>query len=179
MSRLGKIPVAVPAGVKINVQKSVVLVEGPKGKIDLKVPEGIKIEMKDQQIQVNRLIDTKQGRANHGTVRSHLVNMIEGVTTGHKKNLEIQGVGFRAQIQGNKITFNIGFSHPVEYIVPENVKALVPTLTSLSIEGVDKTLVGRVASSIRSLKPAEPYKGKGIRYAGEIVRRKQGKSVTK
>ena len=179
MSRLGKIPVSVPQGVKINMNNGFVQVEGPKGKLQLKVPAGITLEVKDQILQVKRSLDTKQSRADHGSTRAHLVNMIEGVTKGHKRELEIQGVGFRAQLQGSKITFNLGLSHSLEYDVPKEIKASVPTQTSITIEGMDKALVGRVASMIKALKPVEPYKGKGIRYLGQAVRRKQGKAVTK
>lgn len=179
MSRLGKIPVAVPKGAKVTVQGSSVHVEGPKGKLDLAIPAGIKVELKDNQLVITRTGDTKQHRANHGTVRAHLVNMMTGVTEGHKKELEIQGLGLRAQLQGKKIVFNLGFSHPVEFEVPATVKATVPSQTSIIVEGADTAAVGQTAARIRALKPVEPYKGKGIRYVGEIVRRKQGKSVTK
>ena len=179
MSRIGKIPVAVPKEVKVAVQDRTVHVEGPKGKLDLKFPEGIAVEFKDGSLKVNRLADTKQDLANHGTIRALLVNMIEGVSKGHKKELEIQGVGFRAQLQGQKVLFNLGLSHSIEFPVPKEVKVSVPTLTNVIIEGADNAAVGEVAASMRALKPAEPYKGKGIRYTGEVVRRKQGKSVTK
>ena len=179
MSRLGKIPVSVPQGVKINVSNGTAQIEGPKGKVSLPIPQGITVEFKDQQLKIGRNGDTKQTRSNHGSVRAHLVNIIEGVTKGHKEDLEIQGVGFRAQLQGSKIVFSIGLSHPMEYELPKDVKANVPTQTSISIEGIDKQLVGQVAANIRALKPAEPYKGKGIRYVGEVVRRKQGKAVAK
>jgi len=179
MSRIGKIPVAVPKEVKINIDSQFLRMEGPKGKLLLKIPEGIKVEVKDQELQVNRLQDTRQSRADHGTTRSHLVNMVKGVTVGHKKDLEIQGIGFRAQALGDKITFNLGFSHPVELPIPKDVKATVANQTNISLEGADTTVVGQFAAEIRALKPVEPYKGKGIRYVGEIVKRKQGKSVTK
>lgn len=179
MSRIGKIPVAVPQEVKINIDAQAVHVEGPRGKLLLKIPAGIKVEVKGQELQINRLQDTKQGRADHGTTRSHLLNMVKGVTAGHKKDLEIQGIGFRTQVQGNKMTFSLGFSHPVELSIPKDVKATVANQTNISLEGADSTVVGQFAAEIRALKPVEPYKGKGIRYAGEIVKRKQGKSVTK
>ncbi len=179
MSRVGKIPVKVPKNVKVSIQNNMVLMEGAKGKIKLDLPYGIKVEQKDDELMVDRLSDVKQARANHGTVRAHLKNMIAGVLEGHKKELEIQGVGFRAQMQGKKVVFNLGFSHPVEFEQPEGVKISVPTQTSIIIEGVDKAVVGQVAAKIRDIKPPEPYKGKGIRYIGEKVRRKQGKSVGK
>ena len=179
MSRIGKIPVVVPKEVNVNIHAETVELDGPKGKLLLKIPSGINVEFKDQQLHVHRLEDTKQDRANHGTVRAHLVNIIQGITQGHKKELEIQGVGFRAQAQGAKILFNLGFSHPTEFLVPPDIKATVNNQTNIVIEGVDAALVGQTAANIRSLKPVEPYKGKGIRYVGEFVRKKQGKSVTK
>ena len=179
MSRLGKIPVSVPKNVKVVLQPNIVNVEGPKGKLFLNIPSGVKLEQKEDKIIINRLNDLKQSKANHGTVRSLLVNMISGVTEGHKKDLEIQGVGFKAQIQGNKLILNLGYSHPVEFAIPNNIKVTSAKPTEISIEGIDKGLVGLVARQIRDVKPPEPYKGKGVRYQGEVVRRKQGKSVTK
>lgn len=179
MSRKGKIPLALPKEVKLSISPSSVLVEGPKGKLSLPIPSGIKVENKENVVHVSRTADTKQNRANHGTVRSILDHMVIGVTKGHRKELEIQGVGFRAQLQGQKLLINLGFSHPVEFEVPKELKITVPQPTSIVIEGVDKALVGLIAANIRDLKKPEPYKGKGIRYHGENVRRKQGKSVTK
>ena len=179
MSRIGIIAVSVPKNVKVALSSNSVKIEGPKGKLDLTLPHGIKIEQKEDKIFVNRLGNLKQDRANHGTIRALLVNMVTGVSDGHKRNLEIQGVGFKAQIQGNKLLLNLGFSHPIEFEIPKEVKVLAPKPTEIFIEGADKSLVGQVAAQIRSLKPPEPYKGKGIRYAGEIVKRKQGKFVTK
>ena len=179
MSRLGKIPVVLPKDVKVAVDKGSVLVNGPKGKMSLALPHNITVEQKDDKLLVNRLNDAKQTKANHGTIRAHLVNMLKGVTEGHKIDLEVQGVGFRGALQGQKLVLNIGFSHPVEYDIPAGVKVVTPKPTEISIEGPDIALVGEVAANIRGLKPPEPYKGKGIRYSGESVRRKQGKSVTK
>ena len=179
MSRTGKNPIVIPKGVKVNTAADKVSIEGPKGKLDLSIPYGIKVQFKDDQLTVTRIADDKQSRSNHGTIRSRLANMVSGVTNGHKKDLEIQGIGFRAQLQGKKILFNLGFSHPVEFQVPDCVKATVPTQTAITIEGPDNMMVGQIAAKIRDLKPVEPYKGKGIRYVGEFVRRKQGKSATK
>ena len=179
MSRIGKIPVAVPKEVKVGIDKSAVTLEGGKGKLNLPIPDGIKVEHKEGQLLVTRTNDVKQTRATHGTIRALLVNMVEGVTKGHKKELEIQGVGFRAALQGTKLTLNLGLSHPVEYEVSKEVKMTVNQQTGIVIEGTDKAIVGEVAAEIRRIKPPEPYKGKGIRYSGEYVRRKQGKSVTK
>ncbi|MCK5012290.1 MAG: 50S ribosomal protein L6 [Candidatus Omnitrophica bacterium] len=179
MSRTGKNPVDLPKGVKVDTTANKVSVEGPKGKLDLNIPHGVNVEFKDDKLTVTRISDAKQNRSNHGTIRSRLANMVVGVTDGHKKDLEIQGIGFRAQLQGKKIVFNLGFSHPVEFDVPDCVTATIPTQTSITIEGPDNVMVGQIAAKIRALKPVEPYKGKGIRYVGEFVRRKQGKSATK
>lgn len=179
MSRIGKNPVEVPKEIKVTVNAGSVHLEGPKGKLDLNLPHNIKVELKDQKLIVNRVSNEKQARSNHGTIRARLANMIEGLVKGHKKDLEIQGLGFRAALQGTKVVFNLGLSHPVEFEVPKDVKISIPTQTNISVEGADSALVGMVASKIRSLKPAEPYKGKGIRYVGEYIRRKQGKSVSK
>lgn len=179
MSRKGKIPIVLNKDAKIIVDKTGVRVEGPKGKLAVALPEGINVEQKDGKLIVSRVGDEKQIRANHGTIRALLVNMIDGVTKGHRKELQISGVGFRAQATGQKLVLNVGFSHPVEYPVPAEVKVATPQPTSITIEGVDKSLVGRVAAEIRDVKRPEPYKGKGIMYAGEVIRRKQGKSVTK
>lgn len=179
MSRIGKIPVEVKKDVKVELKGQHIKLEGPKGKLELDIPLGIKVEQQDDKLIISKLSDAKQARANHGTIRAVLKNMVEGVSTGHKKDLEIQGIGFRAALEGQKIVFNLGFSHPVEYQIPGDVKVTVPNQTSISVEGVDKVRVGLIASKIRGLKPAEPYKGKGIRYLGEIIRRKQGKSVSK
>ena len=179
MSRKGKMPITLAKDAKVIVEKTIVRIEGPKGKLSVDLPSGISVEQKDDRVLVNREGHLKQTKANHGTIRSLLVNMIDGVTKGHKKELQITGVGFRAQATGQKLVLNIGFSHPIEYEVPQDIKVATPTPTSITIDGVDKSLVGRVAAEIRDFKRPEPYKGKGIAYVGEVIRRKQGKSVTK
>ncbi len=179
MSRLGKIPVNLPKEVKIVLNKEAVQVSGPKGQMSILVPQGISLQQKEDKILVNRSTDNKQAKANHGTIRAILVNSIQGVTQGHKIDLEVQGVGFRGQVQGDKLTLTLGFSHPIEYTIPKGVKVSTPKPTEISVEGIDNALVGEVAANIRRFKPPEPYKGKGIRYVTEVVRRKQGKSVTK
>ena len=180
MSQLGKIPVSLAKDVKVTINQGVVNIDGPKGKTFVNLPRGIKVEQKDSQLIVSRTADDKQSRSNHGTTRAHIVNMLTGVTSGHKKELEIQGVGFRVQeMKGQNLILNLGFSHPVEYIIPKDVKVSTPKPTQIIIEGMDRALVGHVAANIRDLKPPEPYKGKGVRYLGEAVKRKQGKSVTK
>lgn len=179
MSRIAKTPIIVPKGVKIAFDAASVNVEGPKGKLSMQLPSGVVLEQKEDKLFINRLNDLKQSKANHGTTKRLIVNMCEGVTNGHKKNLEVQGVGFRVAMQGNKLVMNIGFSHPVEYEAPKEVKVTSAKPTEIAVEGTDKALVGFVAAKIRDFKPPEPYKGKGIRYVGEIVKRKQGKQVTK
>ena len=179
MSRIAKTPVIIPKDVKVAFDAAKVNVEGPKGKLSMNLPAGIKLEQKDNQLFVNRLDDTKQCKSNHGTAKRLITNMCTGVTVGHRRDLEIQGVGFRAALQGQKLVINLGFSHPVEYQFPKEVKVTSAKPTEISVEGVDKALVGLVAAKIRGFKPPEPYKGKGIRYVGEVVRRKQGKQVTK
>ena len=179
MSRIGKIPVAFPKEVKISVTPTAVNVEGPRGKLSLAIPHGITVEQKDSTVVVGRLNDVKQTRANHGTVRALVKNMIIGVSKGHFQDLEIQGIGFRGQAVGQKLNLSLGFSHPVEFHVPAGVKVAMPKPTEIKLESADKTLLGQTAAKIRDIKPPEPYKGKGIRYAGENVRRKQGKSATK
>ncbi|MCA9401443.1 MAG: 50S ribosomal protein L6 [Candidatus Omnitrophica bacterium] len=179
MSRIGKKSIELPKDVKVAIDKSGVKVEGLKGKLEIKMLEGVSIEQKDNQLFIERNSNIKQHRANHGTFRAKLANMVKGVSEGHKRDLEIQGIGFRAQLQGNKILFNLGLSHPVEFDIPSDVKVVVPSQTSITIEGVDIERVAHIADRIKAVKPVEPYKGKGIRYVGQFVRRKQGKSVAK
>ncbi|MBF0618865.1 MAG: 50S ribosomal protein L6 [Candidatus Omnitrophica bacterium] len=179
MSRIGKIPLALPKEIKISITPTTVNMEGPKGKLSIGLLYGTKVEQNEKGLNVSRYNDTKQARANHGTMRALLKNMIVGVTKGHSKDLEIQGLGFRAAVTGQKLTMNLGFSHPAEFVAPAGIKIAAPKPTEIKIEGTDNILVGLVASQIRAIKPPEPYKGKGIRYAGEVVKRKQGKSVTK
>ena len=179
MSRLAKTPLELPQNVKVSFDQTSVNVEGPKGKLSMTLPAHVVLENKDNKIMVNRVSDTKQARSNHGTTKRLIENMCVGVSNGHKRDLEVQGVGFRVAVQGNKLVMNIGFSHPIEYEIPKDVKVTAAKPTEISVEGVDKALVGLVAAKIRQIKPPEPYKGKGIRYQGEVVRRKQGKQVTK
>jgi large subunit ribosomal protein L6 len=179
MSRIARTPIELPKNVKIAFDETNVNVEGPRGKLSMAIPADIVLENKDSKIFVNRSGESKQAKSNHGTAKRLIENMCVGVSAGHKKDLEIQGVGFRAAVQGNKLVLNIGFSHPVEYEFPKEVKVSAAKPTEISVEGMDKAMVGLVAAKIRGFKPPEPYKGKGIRYAGEVVKRKQGKQVTK
>jgi large subunit ribosomal protein L6 len=179
MSRIGKKPILIPEKVKVSLSGSKVLVEGPKGKGEVEVHPKIKCEIKDGQISFARSSDNKFDRALHGMVRSLVNNIITGVTTGFEKNLEIQGVGFKAELKGQTLKLSLGFSHPIEYSIPAGVKIETPIPTNVKISGPNKQLVGQAAADIRRFYEVEPYKGKGIRYAGEHVRRKQGKTVGK
>lgn len=179
MSRIGKNPITILEKVKVNIADSLVTVEGPKGKLEQSIPFGIKVEVKDNLVSVTRLNETKQSKSNHGTIRALIFNMIKGVVEGYQKELEIQGVGFRAQTQGKFLNLQLGFTHPVNFPVPDDIKVSTPKPTHIIIQGIDKFKVGEVSANIRKIFPPEPYKGKGIRYVGEYVRRKQGKAVTK
>ena len=170
---------SIPKNVKVAFDKTTINVEGPKGKLSMNLPGLVTLEHKGDELFVHRQGDTKQARSNHGTTKRLIVNMCVGVTTGHKREMEVQGVGFRVAVQGNKLVMNLGFSHPIEYEVPKEIKVTSGKPTEIAVEGVDKALVGLVAAKIRGYKPPEPYKGKGIRYVGEVVKRKQGKQVTK
>ena len=178
MSRIGKIPVIIPDKVKVQVKNQHVAVEGPNGKLALDVHHLATVKVDDQQVLVTRPNDNKESKAIHGLVRSLIQNMVIGVSKGFVKQLEIQGVGFKATLANKKITLNLGYSHEIVYPVPDTI---VVTLedggTKIKIEGPDKQLVGKVASEIRSFYPPEPYKGKGERYSDEKVKRKEGKTV--
>jgi len=178
MSRIGKKPVVIPKGVDIKVDKRRVAVKGPKGELKMEHADLVKIEVAEGQAEVKRVNDTKDARARHGLVRSLLQNMVEGVTQGYKRDLEIVGVGYRAQVQGQKITFNLGFSHPVDFTLPDGIKAEIDKKqTALSLTGIDKQQIGQVAANIKALRPPDAYKGKGIRFAGERIKLKAGKSA--
>ncbi len=176
MSRIGKKPVAVPQGVKIEVRDGCVYIEGPKGKLNKVLSPRIGMEQKDGQLFVTRVASTKMDKSLHGLYRALAQNMIKGVTEGYSKELEIIGVGFKAQIAGQTLTLNLGYSHPVTISVPESIKVETPKATQITVKGIDKELVGRIASEIRAVFPPEPYKGKGIRYSGERVKKKVGKA---
>ena len=177
MSRVGKNPINIPSGVDVKIQGTLVSVKGPKGELKWTCPGEMKVSMKDNQIVVERPSDAKPHRSLHGTVRSIIANMVTGASSGYKRVLEINGVGYRAQVQGNKISFTLGYSHPVEYSLPEGITAQVDKKqTLLTLEGFDKQLIGQVAANIRSLRPPNVYKGKGIKYAEERIKMKVGKA---
>ena len=179
MSRIGNKPIEIPAGVNVEIDGSRVRVKGPKGTLERTVRPEISVRVEDGRMLVERSSDAKQQRAFHGLTRALLANMVEGVTTGFRKSLEIVGVGYRAEKQGKSLVLNVGYSHRVEYKEPEGISLSTPNPTTVVIEGVDKEKVGQVAAELRSVRPPEPYKGKGIRYAGEHVRRKAGKTGAK
>ena len=175
MSRIGKQPVAVPDGVEINIEPELVSVKGPKGELAERKSREIEVKQEDGQIVVTRPTDRGEHRALHGLTRSLIANMVEGVTNGFEKRLEIQGVGYRANLQGKKLVLALGYSHPVELDAPDGIDFEVPLPTRIVVRGISKQAVGEVAAKIRKSRPPEPYKGKGIRYEGEYVRRKVGK----
>ena len=177
MSRIGELPVSIPAGVTITVDEAnVVTVKGPKGELSQQMPRDMKIEQENGVLTVKRPSDDKEHRALHGLTRSLIHNMVVGTTEGFKKNLEIVGVGYRAQMQGEKLVLNLGYSHPVEFDKIEGVTFETPTPNKIVISGIDKQKVGQVAADVRAKREPEPYKGKGIRYENEHVRRKEGKT---
>ena len=177
MSRIGKQPVALPAGITAQVADGAVALKGPKGTLSLKLPASVAVALEGNALSVARTGDDKQSRADHGTTRALLQNIVVGVKDGYSRDLEIQGVGFKASIAGSKLTMNVGYSHPVEYTVPEGITVVVTDGVKLKVSGIDKQLVGQVSARIRAFRPPEPYKGKGVRYKDERVRRKAGKTV--
>lgn len=177
MSRIGNKPVEVPKGVTVSVDGPTVKAKGAQGELTVRVPAGIAVKLAEGRVEVSTAGKDSSSRALHGTTRSLIANMVQGLATPYVKQLEIQGVGFRAQQQGQKLVLALGFSHPIEFMVPQGVTAKVADGTSITITGADKHLVGETAARIRDFFPAEPYKGKGVRYKGEHVRRKAGKAV--
>ena len=178
MSRIGKKPIELPAKVKVNVgAEGAVTVEGPKGKLSWNLPKAVRARVEGRSVSLDRDGETRQVKALHGLSRALIANMVTGVNEGFKKELEIQGVGFKAAVQGQKLNLSLGKSHPILFEIPTNVKITVAESTKITIEGADKHLVGQTAADIRAFHPPEPYKGKGVRYAGEQVRRKEGKTV--
>jgi large subunit ribosomal protein L6 len=175
VSRIGKQPIELPAGVSVSLSPGRVMVNGPLGELAQQVPQRITIEQNDGEIVVSRPTERGEDRALHGLTRSLVANMVEGVTKGFEKALEIQGVGYRASMRGTDLELNVGYSHPVVMKAPDGISFDVPAPTQVIVKGIDKQRVGQVAAEIRAVRPPEPYKGKGIRYVGEYVRRKVGK----
>ncbi|NLW08175.1 MAG: 50S ribosomal protein L6 [Clostridia bacterium] len=179
MSRIGRMPVTIPAGVEVDIDANHITVKGPKGQLSRKFPTEITISREGDVIKLTRPSDAKPHRALHGLSRTLLQNMVTGVTQGYTKNLELAGVGYRAAKQGNKLVLTVGYSHPVEIIPEEGLEIEVPAPNRISVKGIDKEAVGALAAKIRDVRPPEPYKGKGIKYEGEKIRRKVGKTGAK
>ena len=177
MSRIGKKPIEFPAGVAVRQENSLIMVDGPKGALSMRLPPGIEIKTEVGGITVTRLSDGRKERSYHGLVRTLLGNMVTGVSRGFEKALEISGVGYRAEVKDGGLKLLLGYSNPMEYAIPQGIDIRVDKQVNIVVSGIDKQLVGRVASEIRALRAPEPYKGKGISYAGEKIRRKVGKSV--
>jgi large subunit ribosomal protein L6 len=178
VSRIGNKVVEIPAKVKVQVDgNGAVSVEGPKGKLNWQLPRQIKATVADNRVSVTREAEVRSVKALHGLARSLVSNMVQGVSEGFTKNLEIEGVGFKAAVQGQNLNLSLGFSHPILFPIPKDIKITVTENTKISITGIDKKTVGQVAADIRRYYPPEPYKGKGVRYAGEQIRRKEGKTV--
>jgi large subunit ribosomal protein L6 len=177
MSRIGKQPITIPDGVKVDLQGSRVTVEGPRGTLHQDVHPRMKVTIEDGTVSVQRSSDDRLDKSLHGLTRTLIANMVEGVTNGFEKRLEIQGVGYRAALQGKDIELQVGYSHPVRVQAPDGIEFEVPAPTRISVRGIDKQLVGETAANIRKVRKPEPYKGKGIRYEGEYVRKKAGKAA--
>ena len=178
MSRIGKTPVAIPSGVTVTTSGDTVAVKGPKGELSIHTRPEVNVEVQEKQVVVGLEADATEGenRAYHGLTRALIQNMVTGVTAGYERKLEIHGVGYNANLQGNKLTFNLGFAHPVSVDVPKGLTVECPNQTTVIVRGCDKQLVGELAARIRKLRPPEPYKGKGIKYDDEIIHRKAGKA---
>ena len=176
MSRIGKLPIAIPKGVTVAVDDHTIRVKGPKGELTRKIAGDISVAVENDTIKVSRPSDESNHKALHGLTRTLIANMVEGVTKGYQKQLEISGVGYKAEVRPFGLQLALGFSHPVQYKAPAGIKLTAPQPTQIFIDGADKEVVGQVAAELRSLRPPEPYKGKGIKYAGEQIRRKAGKA---
>ncbi|MBQ3184500.1 MAG: 50S ribosomal protein L6 [Firmicutes bacterium] len=177
MSRIGRKPVVVPAGVEITVDaNNVVTVKGPKGQLSEEISKLIKVEVKEGEVEVTRSSDAREERSQHGLARTLINNMVIGVTQGFEKKLQLVGVGYKAEKKGNTLVMNLGYSHPVEMVDPEGITTEVPSATEIVVKGADKAIVGNYAANIRAWRKPEPYKGKGIKYVDEVIRRKEGKT---
>lgn len=176
MSRIGKKPIDLPKNVRVTLEDFICKIEGPLGKLEHKIPRGIKVVHQNSQLVVNRASDQKLHRSLHGLTRTLIANMVVGVTTGFSKGLEIEGIGYRAKVEGKVLSLTVGYSHPVNFPIPEGINIEVKDQNKLVVKGISKELVGQVAAEIRKVKKPEPYKGKGIRYEGEHIRRKVGKA---
>ncbi len=176
MSRIGNKPIAIPSGVEVKVAGPTVSVKGPLGKLDWSLVPGVAVRVENGQVLVTRSSEERHVRALHGLVRAELSNMIHGVTKGYEKNMEITGVGYKTQLQGRTMSFNVGYINPVTYQLPPGIDVKVDKQTVINIKGIDKRLVGQVAANLRAIKPPDVYKQKGVRYMGEVLRKKEGKT---
>ncbi|MFZ5826176.1 MAG: 50S ribosomal protein L6 [Bacillota bacterium] len=179
MSRIGKAPIQIPAGVEIKLEGNLVRVKGPKGELSREISKDMQISIEDGALRVSRPTDEREHKALHGLTRSLINNMVEGVTKGYTRNLELVGTGYRAAKTGTNLTLSVGFSHPVVVEPPQGIEFTVPAQNQIVVTGINKEVVGQVAANIRSVRPPEPYLGKGIKYAGERIRRKEGKTGKK
>jgi large subunit ribosomal protein L6 len=179
LSRIGKKPVVIPSGVTVTQNGQHLLIKGPKGVLENTIHQNIGIEIKDNELTVNRPDDTKENKALHGLSRALIQNMVNGVTSAYQKTLDIVGVGYRAELKGKNLLLNIGYSHPIYFMPPDGITLQTPVQTQIIVSGIDKQLVGMVASKIRSIRKPEPYKGKGIKYSDEQIKRKAGKTAGK
>lgn len=177
MSKVGKNPISLPAGIKVTLGGNTISIQGPKGNLSYQIPAEISVKSEDAKIEVTRSNDSKLARSLHGTTRAILANLVKGVTEGFSRELSLVGVGYRAELQGERLTLQLGFSHPIVFIPPPGIKLEAPGGTKILVSGASKGLVGEVAAKIRSFRPPEPYKGKGIRYTDEHVRKKAGKTA--
>lgn len=179
MSRVGKKPIPITKGVKVEKSNGTIKVKGPKGELSVEVRPEITVTIKEEEVVLDRPSDSRQHKSMHGLYRALIDSMVTGVTTGYQKKLEIVGVGYRAEMKGKKLSLQLGYSHPILFSLPPEITVEIPAPTQIVISGIDKQLVGQVAAKIRSMRPAEPYKGKGIKYEGEYIRRKAGKTAAK
>jgi large subunit ribosomal protein L6 len=179
MSKIGSKEIEIPSGVKVSVDGKTVRVEGPKGNNAKEMPQMVEIKIEGSSLKVLRTDDSTTAKMMHGLARSLIQGMVDGVVNGFKKNLEIVGVGYKAQLSGNKLTLSLGYSHPIIYNIPNGIKITISDNTKLAVDGIDKQLVGEVAATIRKFKKPDPYKGKGVRYSGEHITMKEGKTVGK
>ena len=179
MSRVGKLPITLPKGVEVTLEDSVLTVKGSRGTLQRSVPASVDVEIRKEAVEFKRKDDSKETRATHGLIRALVNNMVRGVSEGFTKGLEIQGTGYRVEVQGNNLNLSLGYSHPIQFALPEGIKASVDRGNVVRLEGIDIEVLGETAARIRALRPVEPYKGKGIRYSGVHVRRKVGKTGSK
>jgi large subunit ribosomal protein L6 len=176
MSRIGKKPIALPKGVKVELRDGLVLVNGQKGALQRPLLEGIEVNITDAEVTLTRKSDDKRSRSYHGLMRTLVANMVEGVSNGFEKKLEIVGIGYRSELKGSNLALYLGYSHPIDFPLPQGISAEVEKQTLVTIKGIDKELVGQIAAKIRDLRKPDPYKGKGVKYAGEVLKKKAGKT---